>query len=92
MSRALVYALILPSLHAQPKPELPDGPGKTVVMRVCTKCHGTEMFANIHMTREEWKYEVDGMIARGARASRQDARRIVGYLTRNLGPLPPARK
>ena len=61
------------------------------MLRVCTKCHGIEMFAAIRMTRDEWKYEVDGMIARGAKASRQDARRIVDYLAKNLGPLP-ARK
>jgi hypothetical protein len=86
MSRALLAVLFLPALYAQPKAELPNAPGRAVVLRVCTKCHGIEMFANIHMTREEWKYEVDGMIARGARASRQDARRIVDYLARNLGP------
>jgi hypothetical protein len=92
MSRVLLAALLVPALHAQSKNELPDTPGRSLVIRVCTKCHGTEMFAAIRMTREEWKYEVDGMIARGARASRQDARRIVDYLAKNLGPAAPARK
>jgi hypothetical protein len=87
MSRALLVTLLFPALHAQTKSELPNTPGRALVMRVCTKCHGTEMFAAIHMSREEWKYEVDGMIARGARANRQEARRIVDYLSRNLGPV-----
>jgi len=91
MVRALLVALLLPALRAQPAPSLPNTAGRALVLRVCTKCHGIEMFAAIRMTRDEWKYEVDGMIARGAKASRQDARRIVDYLAKNLGPLP-ARK
>jgi hypothetical protein len=92
MPRALLIALVLPALHAQSKPNLPNGNGRALVLRVCTKCHGAEMFAAIHMTRDEWKFEVDGMIARGAKASRQDARRIVDYLAKNLGPTAPAAK
>jgi hypothetical protein len=85
MLRALILTLVFPILSAQTKAELPNAPGRAVVLRVCTKCHGIEMFANIRMSRDEWKYEVDGMIARGAKANRQDARRIVDYLAKNLG-------
>jgi hypothetical protein len=92
MFRALILSLVLPVLSAQTKAELPDAPGRPVVLRVCTKCHGIEMFAGIRMSRDEWKYEVDGMIARGAKANRQDARRIVDYLAKNLAPVPAARK
>jgi hypothetical protein len=91
MVRALLAALLLPALPAQTASSLPNATGRALVLRVCTKCHREEMFAALHMTRDEWKYEVDGMIARGAKASRQDARRIVDYLAKNLGPLP-ARK
>jgi hypothetical protein len=85
MLRALILTLVLPIAAAQTKAELPNAPGRAVVVRVCTKCHGIEMFANIRMSRDEWKYEVDGMIARGAKANKQDARRIVDYLSKNLG-------
>jgi len=91
MVRALLAVLLLPVLHAQTASSLPNTTGRALVLRVCTKCHGIEMFSAIRMSRDEWKYEVDGMIARGAKASRQDARRIVDYLAKNLGPLP-ARK
>jgi len=69
-----------------------DPEAKRLLDRACTKCHGIEMFANIRLSRDEWKYEVDGMIARGAKATRAEARRIVDYLAKNLGPLPSARK
>jgi hypothetical protein len=64
---------------------LPKKPGKKLVIQVCTKCHPAETFAGLRMTRKEWKHEVDGMIARGAKANRAQARRIVDYLAANLG-------
>lgn len=64
---------------------LPEGPGKRLVMQVCTKCHGPGTFEALRLTRAEWKLEVDGMIARGAKANRSQARRIVDYLAANLG-------
>ena len=64
---------------------LPDRPGKKLVLQVCTKCHPAETFTGLRLTREEWKHEVNGMIARGAKANRDQARRIVDYLASNLG-------
>jgi hypothetical protein len=64
---------------------LPDRPGKKIVVQVCTKCHPAETFAGLRLSRSEWQYEVDGMIARGAKANRAQARRIVNYLAANLG-------
>jgi hypothetical protein len=63
---------------------LPDRPGKKLVLQVCTKCHPAETFAGLRLTRQEWQHEVEGMIARGAKANRAEARRIVDYLAKNL--------
>jgi hypothetical protein len=80
--RGAVLILLVRAASAQ---TLPDTPGRRLVLQVCTKCHGAEMFAALRLTRAEWKYEVDGMVARGARANRAQARRIVDYLAANLG-------
>lgn len=64
---------------------LPDRAGKKLVIQVCTACHPAETFAPLRMTRAEWQHEVEGMIARGAKANRAQARRIVDYLAANLG-------
>lgn len=85
MRRAVLIALLVPALYGQSKAILPDTPGRALVLRVCTKCHEAETFAGLRMSREEWKFEVDGMIARGAKANRQEARKIVDYLVKNLG-------
>ena len=65
--------------------DLPEAPGKALVLHVCTQCHGVEAFAGLRLTREEWKFEVEGMVARGAKASRAQTRRIVDYLSNKLG-------
>jgi quinoprotein glucose dehydrogenase len=64
---------------------LPDATGRQETVRMCTPCHGTAMFAASRMSREEWKAEVDSMIARGARGSEAEVRMVVDYLARNLG-------
>ena len=64
---------------------LPAGPGKAVVQRVCTKCHGINAFVGMRMSREEWANEVETMISRGAVANARDRRAIVDYLTTHFG-------
>jgi hypothetical protein len=85
MRRAVLIALLVTGLYCQPKAALPDAPGRPLVLRVCTKCHESTTFSGLRMSREEWKFEVDGMIARGAKANRKEARQIVDYLAKNLG-------
>jgi hypothetical protein len=89
MRRAALIGAMAAALGAADNSLLPNKSGKKLVVQVCTKCHPAETFAGLRMTRKEWKHEVDGMIARGAKANRAQARRIVDYLAANLGK--PAR-
>ncbi|HLK66222.1 MAG TPA: PQQ-binding-like beta-propeller repeat protein [Bryobacteraceae bacterium] len=65
--------------------ELPEAPGKALVVRVCSECHGVETFARSRMSGERWKVEVDDMLGRGAAANADEVKAIVEYLTVNLG-------
>ena len=85
MRRAVMIGAMAAVVAAADDTVLPEKPGKKLVLQVCTKCHPVETFAGLRMTREEWKHEVEGMIARGAKANRAQARRIVDYLAANLG-------
>jgi hypothetical protein len=85
MRRAVLIGAMAALLVRAQDAGLPERPGKKLVLQVCTKCHPAETFAALRLTREEWKHEVDGMIARGAKANRTQARRIVDYLASNLG-------
>ena len=65
--------------------DLPDGPGKDLVTKACTGCHGASNFSSKTNTKEDWKAVVDTMIGYGAEATPEQAEIIVTYLTKNLG-------
>jgi cytochrome c553 len=71
---------------------LPDTPGKAVVLRVCTRCHGAAAFAQLRMSRAEWQSEVNSMVARGATGTRRELRMVVDYLAKNLPLRDASRK
>jgi mono/diheme cytochrome c family protein len=85
MLRAATICVVSAALAIAQDAGLPERPGKKLVLQVCTRCHAAETFAGLRLSREEWKHEVNGMIARGAKANRAQARRIVDYLAANLG-------
>lgn len=73
-----------------PKPAaraLPDGAGKEIVQRVCgATCHGVEIVSGKGYSRDNWSNVVNGMVARGAKASSSEFGEIVEYLAKNLPP------
>jgi alcohol dehydrogenase (cytochrome c) len=75
--------------HAQTT--LPDGPGRNVVERMCTTCHGVEQFTGMRMTKQHWSQTVDDMVTRGAQGSDEDITQVVSYLTENFGPRDAAK-
>jgi len=85
MRRAALIGAMATALAAKDDTGLPNRPGRKLVVQVCTKCHPAATFAGLRMSRKEWRHEVDGMVARGAKANKVQARRIVDYLALNLG-------
>jgi mono/diheme cytochrome c family protein len=85
-------ALLLngPVLAQAPEDPLPAGPGKDVVVRVCTACHGADQFAFARYTPEGWDNEISKMQSAGADMSSEDQVAISAYLARNFGKAPPA--
>jgi hypothetical protein len=79
-----------PGASAKPqaaKPgELPEGPGKSAVLRVCGDCHSVEQAVSMRGSEKDWKDIVDLMIDRGATGSEDDFRSILSYLSKNFGP------
>ena len=92
----LLSSLLAATLAAQgqrggpPRPAprpLPDGPGKEIVQRVCgATCHGVEIVTGKGYSRDNWSNVVNGMVARGAKASSSEFGEIVEYLGKNLPP------
>src|SRR5579864_9328855 len=63
----------------------PDGPGKEVFVRVCTRCHEAANTAKLRLTRRQWRGKVYAQADRGAEASGEELDQIVDYLARNFG-------
>lgn len=80
----LVTVLLQAAVCAQAA-DLPEGPGKAEVVRVCTQCHGIAVVTGAKRTREEWQDVVNNMIRRGANASTRETSGIVQYLTLHFG-------
>ncbi len=77
------------ALTAQAQSSLPDGPGKAVVERMCTTCHGLNVVTGQRMTKPRWADQVDDMVSRGAVGTDEDVKQVVEYLSRNFGKDQP---
>jgi competence protein ComEA len=63
----------------------PEGPGKDVFIRVCTRCHEAANSTKLRLTRRQWQGKVYAQADRGAEASGEELDQIVDYLARNFG-------
>jgi competence ComEA-like helix-hairpin-helix protein len=66
--------------------DLPDGPGKETVAKVCIDCHTAGTFRKMRFNEAEWEDKVGDMVDRGAKADEKQQAEIVAYLVRNFGP------
>ncbi|HWA69378.1 MAG TPA: hypothetical protein VG821_06040 [Rhizomicrobium sp.] len=60
---------------------LPAGPGRDVMVRVCSQCHSPEIAATQRQDRQGWKDLVAQMANNGAQASDAEFATIVQYLS-----------
>lgn len=65
--------------------KFPDGPGKAVLLKVCTQCHTADPIAALHRSKDEWKDTVDAMKGYGADATDEELGVILDYLVKNFG-------
>jgi competence protein ComEA len=77
-----VAGAIAPRAQAQ---DLPDGPGKDVVVKACTSCHDADNITSKKHTKAEWKEVVDTMVAYGAEVSDEQTEIITTYLAKYFG-------
>jgi competence protein ComEA len=63
---------------------LPDSPGKAVVEKMCTPCHGLENVIRARMTKDRWGSVVDDMVSRGATGTDDEIDQVIAYLATNF--------
>ena len=64
--------------------QLPDGPGRDLMKRICSPCHSAENVFGRGKTREEWGALVGNMVERGAKGADEEFYDIVDYLVKNF--------
>jgi cytochrome c5 len=71
---------------AQNHGPMPDGPGKNIVLNVCTMCHDLSRVRRNLASREEWEEKLNAMLNEGAPLSEQDFPIVLNYLSKNFKP------
>jgi competence protein ComEA len=87
---AAIIALVSGFAHTA-SAQLPDGPGKDAVIKVCGTCHEPNRAASVRLTREGWEQTVADMRWRGAKGTDDEFAAIVEYLVTNFPGEAPAR-
>jgi len=65
---------------------LPDGPGKDILLNICTRCHDLQRVRRERTNAEGWLEILESMLNEGAPLSEQDLPVLLRYLARNFGP------
>ncbi len=94
MQRALsllLGGLVLGALGylALGQPNLPEGPGRDLVLAKCQTCHGLDLVAGRSFARERWDSILEEMTSYGLRLTPEERKAILDYLATYLGPEPP---
>ncbi len=65
---------------------LPDGPGKELVLNICTQCHDLQRVRRTRLSPEGWVEVLEAMLNEGAPLSEKDFPDVLRYLARNFRP------
>ena len=69
--------------------ELPDGPGKAEVSKLCAGCHDLMFTVSTRETEDGWTRIVNDMRSKGADGTEEDFAKVIAYLTANMGKPKP---
>jgi hypothetical protein len=67
---------------------MPDGPGKELVLNICTQCHDLQRVRRTRLSPEGWVEVLEAMLNEGAPLSEKDFPDVLRYLARNFRPSP----
>jgi len=89
-ARRVALLAVLCAATAAAQSRLPEGPGRELVVRLCSPCHSAEKVAGLQKSRDEWEASVVEMVMnRGAKGTEEEFYEIIEYLARSF-PKSPA--
>jgi cytochrome c5 len=89
-SASLIGGVLVAFAAAAGLTELPDGPNRELVSKVCQSCHDLQMVLDAAgSSRADWNMSLDEMTANGMNVSAGERAKIIDYLSTYLGPSRP---
>jgi hypothetical protein len=82
-------ALLLTGVAMAERGPVATDRGRRLVLDVCTSCHDLKRVRTQHLTREEWRGVIKGMISEGGPVTDEEMSLIVDYLAASFGPETP---
>lgn len=73
-----------PSAAAAPAAELPEGPGRELVMAACLSCHDLAPTLQARKSEAEWRHSLGLMARLGAKLNGREQETVARYLARAL--------
>jgi competence ComEA-like helix-hairpin-helix protein len=89
LSLQAALCLLAPPIQSA---ELPDGPGKPIILRTCVGCHKAEEFMAYRLSKEQYQAAVYRMLDRGAQATTAELDIVAEYLFKNFPKAEDATK
>ncbi len=77
---SILFLIGGPAFGASNSPQLPDGPGKATVQKICSGCHAAEIVLGRRDTREGWEQLVSSMADKGANGTDDEFNTVIDYL------------
>jgi len=88
MIRTLILLTAIAAVPMWAQDELPEAPGKATTVRICTSCHGAEMWSTSHKSADDWDRTITTMTEKGLSITDADYGVVLDYLSKNLGTQP----
>ncbi len=79
--RALITGAILSLFAASAWAQLPDGAGKAETLKLCAQCHEVERSISLRQDRAGWQATMDKMGSLGMKATDEEMRAVLNYLS-----------
>jgi competence protein ComEA len=77
---AAVLAFAASTGSASAQTQLPDGPGKAEVQKLCSTCHPADRGASVRLTREGWQDVMTRMVGLGLKGTDEELNAALEYL------------